>query len=139
MTASATARNRGFCRSTPAKRWLPLMVGKLNLSIDKTEVGALDHGQEPDHHLLQTFQHSGKLFQAFTATQLLDIVDDDLDPQPPLALIVHLKSQFTEVQLEDRQVVNGAFQDFLQPPAPSSCFVGTTFATEDGFESRHIQ
>src|SRR4029077_13077646 len=85
MTASATARNRGFCRSTPAKRWLPLMVGKLNLSIDKTEVGALDHGQEPDHHLLQTFPHSGKLFQAFTATQLLDIVDDDLDAQYPLA------------------------------------------------------
>jgi hypothetical protein len=32
MSASATARNRGFCRSTPAKRWLPLMVGRLNLS-----------------------------------------------------------------------------------------------------------
>jgi hypothetical protein len=43
------------------------------------------------------------------------------------------------VQLENRQVVNGAFQHFLQSPAPSGGFVGTTFATEDGFEPGYIQ
>src|SRR4030095_16158681 len=70
---------------------------------------------------------------------LLDVIDDDLYPQHAIPFVIHFKGELAEVKLEHRQVMHRAVNDFLQSPVPSFGFAGTLFATEDGFESRHVQ
>src|SRR5262249_52034559 len=49
----------------------------------------------------------------------------------------HFQGQLAEVQLD--QVIHRAVDDFLQSPVSSLSFSGTPFATEDGFQSGHVQ
>ena len=56
-----------------------------------------------------------------------------------LCIVIHFKGELAKVHLEHRQVIHRPLNDFLQSPVPGLGFAGTLFATEDGFESRHVQ
>ena len=43
------------------------------------------------------------------------------------------------MHLEHRQVIHRPLNDFFQSPLPCWSLAGTVFATEDGFESGHVQ
>jgi hypothetical protein len=63
----------------------------------------------------------------------------DFYPQHSITLVIHFEGELAEVQLEHRQVVHRAINDFLQSPVPFVAFEGTSFAPEDGFKPGHVQ
>src|SRR5215510_5208075 len=86
------------------------------LAVHKAQVCRRHHTQKCHHHHLQAFQHARQFLQPLPTTQLLDVVDDDLHPQHPIPFVIHFQGQLAEVQLEHRQVIHRAVDDFLQSP-----------------------
>lgn len=80
----------------------------------------------------------GSFWESLAAAQLLDVVDDDLHSQHSITLVVKFKGELAKVQLEHPQIVHRLINDLLQSPASDPILVGTLFATENGFESRHV-
>jgi hypothetical protein len=54
----------------------------------------------------------GKLLQRVPALQLLSVVHDNLNAKHALAFGINLQSQFTAVQLKNRQIMPSAFAFF---------------------------
>ena len=68
---------------------------------------------------------------------------DHLRAQDGNATSVRIRGRRTRfcrvLSIRSRQVIDQPLNDFLQPPVPCFSLAGTLFATEDGFESGHVQ
>jgi len=109
------------------------------LAVHKAQVCRLHHAQKRYHHLFEPLQHTGQFLQPLPTAQFFDVVHNHLYPQNPIPLVIHLEGELAEVHLEHRQVIHRPRNDFLQSPLPCWSLAGTAFATEDGFESGHVQ
>ena len=72
-----------------------------------------------DHHPLEPGQHDREFLEPLPAPELLDAVDDDLDPQHARAFVVHLQRQSAEVDLEHRQVASTEIGSRFGSPCPA--------------------